>query len=343
MPYMVFVTATEDSENMNDPPALARLFECGAVGICVTRFGGGDGGAPGGGVGVVRLGVHAGGVLPEEGLERFDVLLSVAPDAPAPWVSARPEDLAGKVAALRLAVERQPVAAGVAAQVFRMTLSLGFANALVLESLAYSMLLASEGFAAWRAARPVRRRKDAAGPRVDVSRDDGKYRVRLARPAARNAVDARMRDGLVEALEAVLLDAEGGAVELSGEGPVFCAGGDLDEFGQADDAGRAHAIRSLQSPVRLVEALGARVTARVHGACIGAGIEIPAAAARVIAQPGTFFRLPEVAMGLIPGAGGTASIARRIGRHRACYMALSGADIDTETALAWGLIDSVAI
>jgi enoyl-CoA hydratase/carnithine racemase len=46
-------------------------------------------------------------------------------------------------------------------------------------------------------------------------------------------------------------------------------------------------------------------------------------------------------MGLVPGAGGTASIARRIGRHRACYMALSGADIDAGTALRWGLIDQV--
>ena len=47
-------------------------------------------------------------------------------------------------------------------------------------------------------------------------------------------------------------------------------------------------------------------------------------------------------MGLIPGAGGTASIPRRIGRHRACWMAISGADIDLATALAWGLVDAEA-
>ena len=47
-------------------------------------------------------------------------------------------------------------------------------------------------------------------------------------------------------------------------------------------------------------------------------------------------------MGLIPGAGGTASIPRRIGRQRACYMAISGADIDAATALAWGLVDAEA-
>jgi enoyl-CoA hydratase/carnithine racemase len=46
-------------------------------------------------------------------------------------------------------------------------------------------------------------------------------------------------------------------------------------------------------------------------------------------------------MGLIPGAGGTASLPRRIGRRRACYMAISGADIDLGTALSWGLVDAV--
>jgi enoyl-CoA hydratase/carnithine racemase len=73
---------------------------------------------------------------------------------------------------------------------------------------------------------------------------------------------------------------------------------------------------------------------------VGAGIEVPAAAARVVARAGTVFRLPEVSMGLIPGAGGTATVPRRIGRHRACYMALSGATIDLDTALAWGLVDA---
>jgi enoyl-CoA hydratase/carnithine racemase len=55
------------------------------------------------------------------------------------------------------------------------------------------------------------------------------------------------------------------------------------------------------------------------------------------------FRLPEVGMGLIPGAGGTATIPRRIGRRRACYMAICGADIDLATARQWGLVDEIAI
>ena len=80
---------------------------------------------------------------------------------------------------------------------------------------------------------------------------------------------------------------------------------------------------------------------RLHGACVGAGIEVPAAAARVTARPGTIFRLPEVSMGLIPGAGGTATLPRRIGRQRTAWLAISGAEIEADTALAWGLIDAV--
>jgi enoyl-CoA hydratase/carnithine racemase len=61
----------------------------------------------------------------------------------------------------------------------------------------------------------------------------------------------------------------------------------------------------------------------------------------VVARPGTSFRLPEVSMGLIPGAGGTATIPRRIGRQRACYLAISGSELHLTTALAWGLVDAV--
>lgn len=58
-------------------------------------------------------------------------------------------------------------------------------------------------------------------------------------------------------------------------------------------------------------------------------------------MPGARFHLPEVTMGLIPGAGGTASIPRRIGRHRAAYMAISGQPILPDMALAWGLVNRV--
>jgi enoyl-CoA hydratase/carnithine racemase len=74
---------------------------------------------------------------------------------------------------------------------------------------------------------------------------------------------------------------------------------------------------------------------------VGAGIELPAFAAHVVAHPGAFFQLPEIGMGLIPGAGGTVSLPRRIGRQRTAWLALTGRRLDAPTALAWNLIDEV--
>jgi enoyl-CoA hydratase/carnithine racemase len=331
-----------------DPPSMAAnalvgdLIALGGAGVEVVEFDEDLSARTGLGLGVVRIGVHRTGPPPEEDFERFDILLSAYPLAPEPWVGLGGRTLDEALAGLRRRIAAQPTAASVAAQVLRTSLVGSFDSALGVESLAYSMLLASSGFRAWRAATPRRERDGDDGPRVTVEEVGGILQIRLTRPAARNAFDARMRDELVEALAFALYHhPDKPPVVLRGEGPAFSAGGDLNEFGTADDVGVAHLIRSFRSPARLVHVLAERITVQVHGACIGAGIEVPAAAARVIARPGAFFRLPEVSMGLIPGAGGTASIPRRIGRHRACYMAVSGADIDLATALDWGLVDAV--
>ncbi len=316
---------------------LRDLIALGGAGALVTEAGGG-GDRPA--AGVVRVGLHRAGPLPTDGLDAFDVLLCGDLAAPRPWVGVdAPDDAA---AALVSRVGAQPAAAAVAAQVLRTSERLSFAEALVQESIAYSMLLASEGFRAWRVANPPRNRPADDRPRVTVEIGGDGIDIRLNRPDARNAFDARMRDELCEAIEFASEHPDAPPVVLSGAGPAFSAGGDLDEFGRADDPGRAHLIRTLRSPAGLARALGERLTVRLHGACVGAGIEVPAAAARVTARAGAFFRLPEVSMGLNPGAGGTASIPRRIGRHRACYMAISGDDIDLATAHAWGLVDAVA-
>jgi enoyl-CoA hydratase/carnithine racemase len=177
---------------------------------------------------------------------------------------------------------------------------------------------------------------------VTVAEDDGVLVIRLDRPGSRNAFDAAMRDALVEALAFALDHPDAPPVMLGAAGPAFSAGGDLDEFGRAGDPALAHLVRTLRSPARLVHRLGPRLTARLHGACVGAGIEVPAAAHRVVAERGASFRLPEVSMGLIPGAGGTATIPRRIGRNRTCYLAISGARLELAEAIAWGLVDAEA-
>lgn len=318
---------------------IADLTELGGAGIAVTELGR-DAPPAAWTPGVVQVGVWRDGPIPGGALDPFDILLSSDPGAPGPWVGREGAKLDAAVAELEAAVAAQPAAAAVAAQVLRMTLEVPFAEALALESIAYSMLLASDGFRSWRAANPPRARPDDAVARVAV--EAGRtVAIRLTRPAARNAFDARMRDELSEALAFALEHPDAPPVVLSGDGPCFSAGGDLDEFGRAADPGQAHLIRTLRSPARLAHQLGERLTVRLHGACVGAGIEVPAAAGCVAADPGAHFRLPEVSMGLIPGAGGTASIPRRIGRRRACWMAISGADIDLATALAWGLVDEV--
>jgi hypothetical protein len=318
-------------------PVLADLIELGGAGLAVIELGPGvRWSAPG--PGAICVGIDRHGAPHVTAVETFDILLTAAADAPAPWV--RVDDLDQAVEALRDVAARQPVAAAVGAQVLRATLHLSFKDALALESLGYSMLLASGGFRAWRAETPVRQRPEDDAPRVLIEDAGGTLNVRLNRPARRNAFDAAMRDALADALTFALEHPDAPGVVLSGNGLAFSAGGDLDEFGQAADVGRAHLIRTLRSPAALVHALGDRITARLHGACVGAGIEVPAAAGRVTAAAGSSFRLPEVSMGLIPGAGGTASIPRRIGRHRAAWMAISGADVDLATALAWGLVDA---
>ena len=74
----------------------------------------------------------------------------------------------------------------------------------------------------------------------------------------------------------------------------------------------------------------------------GPASSFPAFAGRVVARSDARFGLPEVGLGLIPGAGGTVSVTRRVGRHRAAYLALSGETIDASTALSWGLVDAIA-
>jgi len=292
------------------------------------------------GPGIVRVGFHDSGPRPDEGLGLFDILLTIDADAPAPWVAV--DDPTEEVARLEQAVQAQPLAAAVAAQVFRIGERLDFDSALLLESLAYSTLLASEGFRCWLRDLPPQKSRSDPDERVRIERRDGQLEIVLNRPRGRNAVDAAMRDALCEALSFALDDPDNAPVLLRSDAAVFSVGGDLGEFGTLSDAATGHSIRTLRSPVRLLHRLGDRATAVLHGPCVGSGIEIPLAAAKVIARPRTSFRLPEVSMGLIPGAGGTVSVARRIGRQRACWMCISGRAVEVELARAWGLIDTVS-
>ncbi|MFP3899383.1 MAG: enoyl-CoA hydratase/isomerase family protein [Acidimicrobiia bacterium] len=211
---------------------------------------------------------------------------------------------------------------------------------LTAESAVYSALQAGPEFAAWRAENP-RRERPPGGEPVALSREGHVLHITLCRPEVRNALDTRMRDGLVEAFGLAAIDDSIAEVHLRGEGPDFCAGGDLDEFGSFPDPATAHLVRLQQSAGRAIAAVRDRTTAHLHGACMGSGIELPAFAGTVIAEPSTTIGLPELSLGLVPGAGGTVSIPRRVGRHRTARLALTGERLDAQTALAWGLVDAV--
>jgi enoyl-CoA hydratase/carnithine racemase len=293
----------------------------------------------------ILVGVATRWPVPVHTLPLLDALdLSLVPAA-APGISreqiAVPDPL-DQAAVLQALAGEYPHAATVLAGLLRWSGTLPVPAGLDAESLAYSTLLGGPEFRRWlerRGPRPLP--PPAPAEPVLVDRDGALLHITLNRPERRNAYGREVRDALVAALEIALLDSGVERVLLDGAGPVFGSGGDLDEFGTTPDLVTAHVVRTRGGAARLLHQLADQVEVRVHGTCVGAGIELPAFAGRVVAAPGTTFRLPEVAMGLIPGAGGTVSIPRRIGRWRTLYLSLTGAALDADTASEWGLIDHV--
>lgn len=252
-------------------------------------------------------------------------------------------DDAAQLDAVLAAVDANPQAAAVLVQVLRAGERLDVSDALALESLAYATLQGGAEFARWLASRGARPQEPAPagdGPLL-LARDGPRLGIVLNAPYNRNALSVPMRDALTDAFQMVLLDRDIEAVDVRGNGPCFSAGGDLTEFGSVTDPATAHAIRLRRMPARFLAARADCYHFHVHGACVGAGIELPAFAGRITAAADAWFQLPEVAMGLIPGAGGCVSIPRRIGRQRTALMALTGQRVDARQALAWGLIDAL--
>ena len=280
---------------------------------------------------------------------------SIVPDAAAvstletvPVVLAGPTasplvDVVGEgdgLDALASAVERRPLASVALVLLLRGHERRSIGEGLVAESAVYSMLQAGPEFAAWRREHAPRERSAGDDPAVLVRREGNELTVTLNRPGVHNAFSVAMRDQLIEALGVAEADPSLRVV-LEGAGPSFCSGGDLEEMGSRPDPATAHVVRLRRSVGRILASMAGRVEARLHGACMGAGIELPAFVNRVVARSDSAIGLPEIDLGLIPGAGGTVSITRRVGRHRAALLALSGQPIGAETARAWGLVDEV--
>jgi enoyl-CoA hydratase/isomerase-like protein len=251
----------------------------------------------------------------------------------------------GTLDELRERCLRWPHAAAVCDDVLRSVDPAGPTRAgVITESLAYSTLQAGPEFSRWLGERGPATVPVLPHPVVG-ERIGNTLSVRFNRPQRHNAFSTDARAALLETLEVARLDPAIDEVVLSGAGRSFCSGGDLAEFGSFADPATAHLARTRHSPAlvldELTQRLGTRCRARVHGQVLGSGLEMAAYCGWVTSSSDAVFGLPELSLGLIPGAGGTVSVTRRIGRWRTAYLVLSGRTIDPATALRWGLVDAL--
>ncbi|WP_189338467.1 enoyl-CoA hydratase/isomerase family protein [Sphingobium sp. SCG-1] len=287
------------------------------------------------------LGIDLAGDLPPVDPDHFDMMLTIRPGAPAPWVSLRADRIESEAESILQAVYRTPVTATSLCRILRMNGNMPFRDAVALESFAYSALLGGSEFGHWNCMRGPEGSLQTNPFPVEVEREADHLTITLADRASGNGMSAIMRDALFNALVGALEDPTCPRVSLLGKGRCFSTGGVLGEFGTARDLAQAHIIRTTRSCALLLHELGDRADVVLNGACIGSGLEVPVAAAIRRATSDAWFQLPEVKMGLIPGAGGTVSITRAIGRQRACYMMLSGRRISAKAGLDWGLVQEL--
>lgn len=243
-------------------------------------------------------------------------------------------------------IERSPQAAVAAALLLRGVEHRSVEESLIAESTTYSLLQSGAEFAQWKSDRIVKDHRPTTSSVVIAERVDRSMTITLNQPDRRNAYSSAMRQSLAEALQVVLADDGIEKLILRGAGNNFSSGGDLDEFGSFSNPLNAHLSRLTSNVAMMLETirqrLGKNLRCEMHGENFGAGIELPAFAGHAVATSTTKFCLPEVALGLVPGAGGTASLPRRIGRQRTAWLALTGRAIDAEMALKWGLIDEIS-
>ena len=168
-----------------------------------------------------------------------------------------------------------------------------------------------------------------------IEQHDAVLHVRLSRPAKRNAIN----DDLVAQLHTAFVNLPEAtrAVVLSGEGDHFCAGLDLSELGERSVAEGILHSRSWHAAFQQIQFGRVPVIAVLHGAVVGGGLELAASAHVRVAEPSTFYGLPEGQRGLFVGGGGSARIPRLIGVSRMTDMMLTGRVYDADEGLAIGL------
>jgi len=174
---------------------------------------------------------------------------------------------------------------------------------------------------------------------IDVTREGAVARLMLNRPAKANALDSRLLDELAAAVEN--LDASIRVVVLGGTGKAFCGGADVNELAGLDASSAGAFVGRIHRACAALRRLPVPVVARLHGAVIGAGLELAAACDLRIAAEGTRFAMPEVRLG-IPSVVEAALLPRLMGSGRAAWLVLTGEAIDARQAYEWGLVEEVS-
>ncbi|WP_411287862.1 3-hydroxyacyl-CoA dehydrogenase NAD-binding domain-containing protein, partial [Phenylobacterium sp.] len=168
---------------------------------------------------------------------------------------------------------------------------------------------------------------------TDLSHDGDVAVITLNSPPV-NALSAKVREGLFEGFkQAGASDAK--AIVLICEGRTFIAGADITEFGGA------MAGPSLFDVQDMMEGSPKPVVAAIHGTALGGGLEVALCAHYRVAVPSARLGLPEVALGLLPGAGGTQRLPRIVGVEKALEMVTSGQHVPAKQAAAMGLVDEL--
>ena len=171
-------------------------------------------------------------------------------------------------------------------------------------------------------------------PVVHATRQGAVLVVRIDNPPV-NALGAAVRQGLLQALDQAAADADVHALLIVGEGRAFIGGADIREFGQPA------LPPSLPEVCKRIEASDKIVVAALHGPALGGGLEVALAAHYRVALPAATLGLPEVTLGLLPGAGGTQRAPRLMGARAAAELMLGGRPLSAQDALAAGLVDRV--
>ena len=164
----------------------------------------------------------------------------------------------------------------------------------------------------------------------------------LDRPERLNAISRKMSAELANVVAGLESDQAVRVLIVTGAGRAFCAGADIKERAEhADDTAVQRTSQQLSPTFRRLERLRQVSIAAVNGPAAGGGLELAMACDLRIASSEASLALPEVALGILPGAGGTQRLPRLIGPARAKEMMLFGRFVDAETALGWGLVNAV--